>query len=221
VKCLPTQEILECPDLWAAPGIPFLPAGEGRAQLATYLDMLASWNKVLNLSGCHDVVSLLRDLVQDSFFLARFLEDVFQSKNWTSPQTLDLGAGAGLPGIPLRIFWRDGDFAMIERRQKRSLFLGNVLARLKLPRTSVHCCEARDFLASHKPAQCILSRAFMPWRAMLSFCCRHLAKNGIVVFMANSNPPGLDPDWRLLASLEYSLPQKRHWLWAISPRDPQ
>lgn len=212
-----SQALLENSESWAAPGLPFLPVPEAAAQLALYQDMLIHWNKALNLSGCQDAFSFLRDLVQDSFFLVRFLEDLFSQRAWASPSTADLGAGAGLPSIPLRIFWRQGEFALVERRQKRALFLANVLARLNLFQTSAHCCDARDFLASRAPFQCILSRAFMPWREMLSFAAPWLAPDGFIVFMASRQPPESVPGWKLEASLEYLLPQKRRLLWAFTP----
>lgn len=211
-------EWLACPGLWAARDVPFLPWGAGARELEAYLQMLLAWNRRLNLSGCHDAGTLMRDLIQDSFFLAVFLEKLRIQNRWNQPLILDLGAGAGLPGIPLRIFWRNGQYAMIERRQKRALFLANALARLKLADTTAHCGDAELLARKLAPAQCVLSRAFMPWREMLSFCRPFLAEDGLAVFMANEPVPEMDNGWKVNASFEYFLPAKRRFLWAIAKR---
>lgn len=206
-------EALAAPDLWAAPELPFLPSGEGAALLAAYIDMLLVWNRKLNLAGCHEPVPLLATLIQDSFFLTQFLERIFPAPPGL---TLDPGAGAGLPGIPLRIFWRKGEYRMIERSQKRALFLANACSRLKLENTSSCCQDAKAVFAASQKADCILSRAFMPWQELLAFCRPGLAPGGTVVIMANQPPPGaLPPGWLLQDSFGYRLPERERWFWAI------
>lgn len=212
-----SKEIIKKPERWAAEPLPMLPYGQGVDQLAIYLDMLLSWNKSFNLCGCHDAEGAMRHLAQDSFFLAAFLQKL--ASNWNEPVIYDLGAGAGLPGIPLRIVWQKGQLHMIERGQKRALFLANALARLKLANTYAHCADAASFMAANGPAHIILGRAFMPWQKMLSFCRPHLAPGGKAVFMANAMPQALPKNWRLESFLEYDLPRKKHWLWAAAPQE--
>lgn len=213
---LSAPEILARPELWAAPGLPFLPASKTAASLALYLDALLAWNKKLNLVGCDACLPLMSGLVQDSFFLTRFLEDIFSQKNWQNPVTCDPGAGAGLPGVPLRLFWQKGRHVLIERRQKRALFLQNILARLKLPGVDLFAGDAAAFFANNPPCQCIVSRAFMPWQKLLAFCRPGLAPDGVIAVMANGPPPdNLPPGWRLLAKTAYNLAERPRWLWAI------
>lgn len=211
-----SAEVVASPQLWAAPNLPFLPTRQTRAQLAEYLDLLLVWNRRLNLTGARDSANLMADLVQDSFFLAQFLEGLAATMGWEDPLTLDIGAGAGLPGIPLRLFWQAGKYVMIERSQKRALFLKNVCARMRLERVSVAACEAQTYFAGAQPAQCILSRAFMPWPALAGFCYPGLAAGGMLIVMANEPmPQPFDSRWRYSASLAYKLPKKSRWLWAL------
>lgn len=213
---LSPEEVIAHPESWASPDLPFLPTRPVQAQLGLYITTLLAWNKKLNLTGASETTALMSDLVQDSFFLASFLDNLFRSKGWTSPLILDLGAGAGLPGIPLRLLWQKGDYILIERRQKRALFLKTICSRLKLEGVSVFGGDARAFFASLHGAQCILGRAFMPWRDLAAFCKPGLAPNGFLVVMANDPPPVHDlSGWQKAAEFSYRIPGKTRWLWAM------
>lgn len=218
---LSVADLLRQPELWADAALPFLPTEAANEQLASYIEMLLVWNNVLNLSAYHNAADILRNLIQDSFFLAVFLENLLASKS--VPQIYDPGAGAGLPGIPLRICWRRGNYIMLESRQKRALFLANALAKLKVPCTTAICARAEQHFANAPPADCIVSRAFMPWPRLLAFCRPALAPDGLVVIMANEPPPilkaSLEDSWKLKGSLEYLACCKPRWLWAMTARD--
>ncbi|MBD5553670.1 MAG: hypothetical protein HDQ44_04965 [Desulfovibrio sp.] len=130
----------------------------------------------------------------------------------------DLGAGAGLPGVPLRILWPHGHYLWIERAQRRALFLENVNARLRLGMQGV-CASAQAWFGGGQLADCIVSRAFMPWRKLLALCTSALTQAGAIIIMANSPPPMLPPPWRVAASLAYAPCGKQRWLWAARRTD--
>lgn len=103
--------------------------------LAGYLGLLIQWNRVMNLVGTRTAEDTFFTLVVDSLHLGRFLrEDVEYS---AAPCCWDLGSGAGLPGLPLRMIWQEGDYWLVEAREKRALFLSTVLAKYPLPGTHV------------------------------------------------------------------------------------
>ena len=186
------------------------------APLGAYLALLIRWNRVMNLAGAKTWRAALV-LAADSFFLARFLEGLPLP---AQPLTWDLGAGAGLPGIPLRMVWQAGEYHMVEIREKRAVFLHTALTRLELPRTlSVHE-RAEDFfarmLADERPADCILSRAFMPWERLLPFVADSLAPAGRVCIAATRPPPdALPAGWTLAAECAYELDGARRFFWAL------
>ena len=133
--------------------------------LAEYLEMLCQWNKAMNLVGPHTWQDILGRLAVDSFHLAAFLDKLDLPE---APLCWDLGAGAGLPGIPLRMVWTRGAYYMVEVREKRALFISSVLSRLQLPSTHIFRGPVEHFFqGQYYKADCILSRAFMPWRQLL------------------------------------------------------
>lgn len=100
--------------------------------LAEYLQLLCRWNKAMNLVGAHHWRDAMQRLVADSFHLATFLDGLPLPED---PLCWDLGSGAGLPAIPLRMAWQRGTCWLVEAREKRALFLSTVLARVPLPGT--------------------------------------------------------------------------------------
>jgi 16S rRNA (guanine527-N7)-methyltransferase len=118
----------------------------------------------------------------DSFHLNAFLRSQVLPALPASPSCWDLGSGAGLPGIPLRILWNEGDYWMVESRDKRTIFLSTVLARSPIPGTHVFHGRAEQFMEGKK-ADLIVSRAFMPWKELLEFIKGHLNPGGQIVFL--------------------------------------
>lgn len=189
-------------------------------KLEIYVDMLNQWNKSLNLSGAKSREGILKNLIPDSLYLADFMYKLelshFKENMPANFLTLDLGAGAGLPGIPLRLAWLTGRYVLVEAREKRALFLANVLARLNLPATEVYRGRAESFFESSPMANCIISRAFKPVPELLSFCRGHLFEKGLLIIMANSPPNGytINNGWRIVSQYSYGK-EKTKWLWAL------
>jgi len=185
------------------------------APLGEYLALLMHRQRAMNLVGAKTWREALR-LAADSFFLARFLEGLPLP---AQPLTWDLGAGAGLPGIPLRMVWQAGEYHMVESREKRAVFLHAALTRLALPDTFVAHERAERFLARMlargRQADCILSRAFMPWEKLLPFTADGLAPGGLVCIAATGRPPeALPGSWKLAAEYAYEVDGAQRFFWA-------
>ena len=190
--------------------------------LAAYLDQLVTWNRKMNLVGPGKWQAIFDTLVVDSLHLADFLPTLDLPDD---PLTLDLGAGAGLPGIPLRALWQAGDYWLVEVRQKRALFMQSVVGKLRLPGTHVFHGRAEavmDHLAEtgRVRADLILSRAFMPWPKLLDFTRPMLSDTGTLVILANTPPPGADQlpaGWRLGDAMRYAVARGERFFWSLHP----
>lgn len=193
--------------------------------LAGYLGLLIQWNRVMNLVGTRTAEDTFFTLVVDRLHLGRFLrEDVEYS---AAPCCWDLGSGAGLPGLPLRMIWQEGDYWLVEAREKRALFLSTVLAKYPLPGTHVFRGRAEAFMAGPpaRTADLIVSRAFMPWPGVLELVKGNLNPNGVVVLLLRERLQE-SPDWeqaaqnwRIAGQYTYTASRTQRYLYALTAQD--
>lgn len=207
----------ELADLCATVGC--MPSEHSIEQLAIYLELLIQWNKVMNLVGTHSWQSAFLRLAADSLLLAKFLDTLPLSpqQGKDSLHIWDLGAGAGLPGIPLRAVWDKGEYWMVEAREKRAMFLSTVLARTNLPRTHVFQGRAETFFGQQGcKADMIVSRAFLPWEQVLALVQPVLAPQGLVVFLASDKAPQTLPTgFSVYSQEQYRIAARKCWFWAV------
>lgn len=192
-------------------------APEQASGLARYLELLETWNRRTNLVGPRRWPEMLSELVADSWRLADLLAGLDLPP---SPVTIDFGAGAGIPGVPLRLFWGEGRYVLVEPRAKRAAFLRQCAAMLKLGGTEVF--EGRAEALSLEADVC-LSRAFQPWREFLVTAGRFLGRSGrgpgkVVVFAGAPEPDAPLPEgFRLTVSKAYPRPSGEGYFWVFEP----
>ncbi|MFW6216601.1 MAG: 16S rRNA (guanine(527)-N(7))-methyltransferase RsmG [Desulfohalobiaceae bacterium] len=186
--------------------------------LAFYLSTLLKWNRRFNLVGLKDWKQILHGLIVDSLHLARLLSELEFNSNCLS---LDVGAGAGLPGIPLRIYWSQGTYVLLEPRQKKAIFMQDVLGRLELKRTQVQSCRLQELQPDVYRADLMLSRALSAWPEFLRLCQPFLKPQGLALVF--SSRPWLTTDhppagWELSRESEYTLSTgTKRYFWLFSP----
>ena len=187
-------------------------------QLAVYLQTLMHWNSRMNLVGPKDWATVCSALVTDSIHLAAIIPELGLPGE---PLTLDIGAGAGLPGIPLRICWSKGEYIMLEPRQKRAIFLNTLLAQLKLPGTRVLRLSAEAYGLSGPQADLILSRGVRPWAEFLDLTRPLLKKSGKVIVFSNQafgSTQDVPPGWGAPEERTYcTAGGKTRYFWLFSP----
>lgn len=108
-----------------------------------YLDLLEQWNRKINLTGLRGRVEILRDLFAESFLAASLLAE-------EDGPLLDVGSGAGFPGMALKIYRPELTVYLLEPRRKRASFLETVRRRLGLEGVAVihkrlEECRPEDF----------------------------------------------------------------------------
>ncbi len=185
--------------------------------LKIYLELLMQWNKSMNLVGAKTWQDCLAKLLVDSFYVAKFLNQISLPPH---PDIWDLGAGAGLPGIVLRMLWDDGDYYLVEAREKRALFLQTVLARITLKNTHVFQGRAESFFAkpAQNPAHMVISRAFMPWKNVLSLVQDHINSDAQVIFLTLEAAPKQELStlgWHVTAEESYTIAHGTRSLWSV------
>jgi 16S rRNA (guanine527-N7)-methyltransferase len=96
-----------------------------RGKFSEYLTLLLKWQRAHRLVGSDDPMWIVEHLFLDSLLFLRLLP--------ASLRTLaDLGSGAGLPGLPIKIVRREIEIALIESRRRRAMFLASAVRTMKL-----------------------------------------------------------------------------------------
>ena len=183
-------------------------------RLFFYLDLLVQWNKKMNLVGPLSWDRILTELIADSWYLADFLSELLLPEN---PRSFDLGAGAGLPGIPLRCFWASGEYYLVEPREKRSVFMRRALRALELSKTFVLQSGYEQIPLHLLPADIVLSRAFCPWKKFLEIAFSLLKKGGRAIVLASEiKPVGYDDFiWQFETEYPYRVRKKDLAFWSF------
>lgn len=96
--------------------------------LAAYVELLVKWNKVINLTAVRDAQQMIRRHILDSLSVLEHVE---------GNSLIDVGAGAGLPGIPLAILKPHLNVTLIDSVAKKTRFIQQAATELQLPNVSV------------------------------------------------------------------------------------
>ena len=134
-------------------------------KLEQYLELLLRWNKAYNLTAVRDAEAMVSRHFLDSLACAPYLRSNMQ-------RVLDVGTGAGLPGIPLALLFPQREFHLLDSNGKKARFLFQVKTELSLDNISVHNQRAESFTPSQR-YDAVISRAFASLRDMVE-CCQHL-----------------------------------------------
>lgn len=130
----------------------------------------------------------------------------------TAANVLDVGSGAGLPGIPIAIAAPRTQVTLLDSSQKKTAFLQQAKLELGLDNVAVVCARVEDW---HAPRQfeVVISRAFSDLAEFAALAGKHLAAGGRLVAMKGVYPreeiARLGGGWRLERVIELSVPGLR------------
>ncbi len=131
-----------------------------KQQLISYVNLLDKWNKTYNLTSVHDPQQILIRHIMDSIVIKPYLQ---------GSRFIDVGSGAGLPGIPLAIVCPDAHFTLLDSLGKRVRFLRQVQHELKITNIEPIQSRVKSFIANPL-FDGVISRAFASLQDMLSWC---------------------------------------------------
>ncbi len=138
-----------------------------QTQLCNYLLLLDKWNRAYNLTSVRNISDMITLHILDSLSILPYLQ---------GRRIIDVGTGAGLPGIPLAIAQPECEFVLLDSNGKKTRFLLHVLQELHL--TNVEIVQAR--VENYQPEKCfdtIISRAFSSL-AVFAQTTKHLCGPG-------------------------------------------
>ncbi len=107
-------------------------------KLVHYLDLLSRWTKKIDLVADADLKTLFDRHIVDCLAACFKLDELVLSKLKQDEGVLDVGSGAGLPGIVLAILYSDRPVYLVEPREKRVIFLKEAKRELKLENLIIH-----------------------------------------------------------------------------------
>ena len=109
---------------------------EVQQKLVHYIQLIARWNKTFNLTAIRDVEEMVSKHLLDSLVVQPYVE---------GSNILDVGSGAGLPGIPFAITSPDKHFVLIDTNGKKTRFLTQARIDLKLDNVEVVHQRVQDY----------------------------------------------------------------------------
>ena len=150
-------------------------------QFLDYADLLVEWNSLMNLTAITEFEEIIQKHFIDSLSL-HVLQDV--SRETSCKTLIDVGTGAGFPGIPLKIAYPELQLTLLDSLKKRIGFLEEVVRRLGL--VNVEAIHGRAEEIAHKQEYrekfdwCV-SRAVANLSTLSEYCLPFIHKNGYFI----------------------------------------
>jgi 16S rRNA (guanine527-N7)-methyltransferase len=157
--------------------------------ISMYIDLLLRWNARINLTAIRQPEEIVTRHFGESLFAARHLFPTLQSQcrreRPRSCTAIDIGSGAGFPGLPIKIWAPHIDLTLIESNQKKATFLREVIRTLTLMNVNVFPGRAQSY--PNPPAALVTLRAVERFEDTLPIAASRVAPCGRLALLI-SNP---------------------------------
>ncbi len=172
-------------------------------QLLDYLALLQKWNKVYNLTAITNLTEMVILHLLDSLAIIPHLKG----------QTfLDVGTGAGLPGLVLAIARPDWQITLLDSNSKKTRFLIQMMAELQLQNVKVICSRIEHWKTEQK-FEVITSRAYSDLKQFYEQCSPFCTQSGYLAAMKGKLPANeLEniSNYQIIPLVVPHLSQERH-----------
>lgn len=149
-----------------------------QAKLIKYVELLNKWNKTYNLTAVRKPEQMVTRHLLDSLSICPYLR---------GKSVLDVGTGAGLPGIPLAIVFPERQFTLLDSNNKKTRFVVQAVSELELPNVGVVQSRVEEF-ETEEPFDTITTRAYSAISDMVQQTSHLMARDGIFLAMKGANP---------------------------------
>ena len=146
--------------------------------LLDYIELLVRWNQAYNLTAIRDPKQMLVRHLLDSLAIAPYLH---------GQRFMDVGTGAGLPGVPLAVLYPLREFHLLDSNGKKTRFLFQVKTALGLDNMTVHQARVESF-QDEQGFDAVLTRAFASLPDMVGGCQHLLPESGVFLAMKGAFP---------------------------------
>ncbi|MFZ3172594.1 MAG: 16S rRNA (guanine(527)-N(7))-methyltransferase RsmG [Carboxydocellales bacterium] len=154
---------------------------------AAYGRLLVEWNKQVNLTAITDPESIALKHFVDSLLCSKYVDFKGEQK------VLDVGTGAGFPGLPLKIYQDKLQVTLLDSLQKRIKFLQQICLELKLNDVSIIHGRAEE-LGNQKGQRenydRVMSRAVARFAVLAEYCLPYVKVGGLFIALKGSNARG-------------------------------
>lgn len=175
--------------------------------ISTYIDLLLRWNSRVNLTSIQNPEEIVTRHFGESLFTARVLfpapgPDVTE-ESAESLHVIDVGSGAGFPGLPIKLWAPRVRLTLIESNQKKATFLREVVRALTLINVDVFARRVSEF---QKFGDVVTLRAVERFDAILPSAAGLLGRSGRLAVLIGE--PQLDRARHLVPSMRWEPPIK-------------
>lgn len=167
------------------------------SQFLEYKNLLQSWNKKINLTAIEDDKEIIIKHFIDSLSIYPYVKG-------RGSNLIDIGTGAGFPGIPVKLICPEINVLLLDSLEKRIKFLENVIESLKLVDISTAHARAEDYGNNpefREKFDIAVARAVASLPVLLEYCIPFVRPGGVFIAMKGSNLEELSDSGKALEIL--------------------